>query len=82
MITIKENSPFMFFAERGKNSALILIKKPGVFSGIPVYVPRDFVSGMKPKDIGRMPMDYQAVPWVVAGEARTANNGEPLLVLQ
>jgi len=82
MITIKENSPFMYFGEKGKNSALILIKKPGVFAGIPIYVPRDFVKGMQPKDIGRMPMDYVAIPWVVAGEARTAENGEPLLVLQ
>ena len=83
MITIKADSPFMYFGEKGKNSALILIKKPGVFAGIPIYVPRDFVKGMNPRDIGRMPMDYVAIPWVVEGVTRTSDkSGEPLLVLQ
>ncbi len=83
MITIKADSPFMYFGEKGNNSALILIKKPGVFAGIPIYVPRDFVKGMNPRDIGRMPMDYVAIPWVVQGVARTSEkSGEPLLVLQ
>ena len=79
---IKENTPFMYFGEKGKTSALIIIKKPGVFGGLPIYVSRELVTGLVKGDIGRMPMDYKAVPWVVNGEARTAKNGEPLLVLQ
>jgi len=79
---IKENTPFMYFGEKGKTSALIIIKKPGVFGGLPIYVTREFVKNMEKGDIGRMPIEYTAIPWVVKGEARTAENGEPLLVLQ
>jgi hypothetical protein len=79
---IAKNTPFFFHSLRGEKSALILVKKPGVFSGTPVYVARDLVAGMEPGDVARLQMDYTAVPWIVDGEARTAKNGQQLLILQ
>ena len=79
---ITKGTPFFFHSLRGEKSALILVKKPGVFSGTPVYVARDLVTGMQPGDVARLQMDYTAIPWIVDGEARTAKSGEPLLILQ
>lgn len=79
---IAKGTPFFFHSLRGEKSALILVKKPGVFSGTPVYVARDLITGMQPGDVARLQMDYNAVPWIVDGEARLAKNGEQLLILQ
>jgi hypothetical protein len=80
---IAKNTPFFFHSLRGEKSALILVKKPGVFSGTPVYVARDLVAGMNPGDVARLQMDYTAVPWIVDGVARTSQKtGETLLILQ
>ena len=79
---IAKNTPFFFHSLRGEKSALILVKKPGVFSGTPVYVARDLVAGMNPGDVARLQMDYPAVPWIVDGEPRLTKTGETLLILQ
>ena len=79
---ISKGTPFFFHSLRGEKSALVLVKKPGVFSGTPIYVARDLVAGMDPGDVSRLQMDYTAIPWIVDGEERKAKNGEQLLILQ
>lgn len=80
---ILEGMPFTFHSLRGERSALILVKRgKAVFAGIPVYVPRSFVEGMKEAQEGIMDTDYTMVPMVSEdGEPRVTTTGVQLYML-
>lgn len=84
MRIVEKNEMFLFHSVRGekKTTALLLIKKPGVFGGIPVYAAIDICAGLQPGQVGVFQTQYELKPWKNAdGTVRTTNNGEVLMVL-
>ena len=83
-IIVEKNQMFLFHSIRGakKSTALLLIKKPGVFGGVPVYAAIDICAGLQPGQVGIFTCQYILKPWKNEdGTVRTTNNGEPLMVL-
>ena len=83
-IIVEKNQMFLFHSVRGekKTTALLLIKKPGVFGGVPVYASIDICAGLKPGEVGIFTCQYTLKPWKNEdGSVRTTKTGEPLMVL-
>lgn len=84
MRLVEKGEMFMYFGDRGKtgNTVLLLIKRPGLFGGIPVYAHKDIVKGLAVGDVGVFTCQYQLKDWVDKdGTVRTTKTGEPLTVL-
>lgn len=84
MRIVEKGEMFLYFANRGKtgNTVLLLIKRPGLFGGIPVYAHKDIVKGLEIGEVGIFPCQYQLKDWVNKdGTVKTTEAGEPLTVL-
>lgn len=79
---VSVGTPFFFHSVKSEKSALILVKKPGCFTGTPVFVPLEFVKGMEAGDVARFQDEYSIVPWFINGEAMTSKTtGAQLMCL-
>lgn len=75
-------TPYFFHSVKSEKSALILVKKPGCFTGTPVFVPIDFVKSLEPGDVDRFEYDYEITPWIIDGQAMTSKTtGAQLMCL-
>jgi len=81
-MNVSVGTPYLFHSVKSEKSALILIKKPGCFTGTPVFVPIDFVKGMEPGDVARFQYEYQITPWIIDGEPmKSKTTGAQLMCL-
>jgi len=79
---VSVGTPFFFHSVKSEKSALILVKKPGCFTGTPVFVPLEFVKGMEPTDVGRFQDEYTITPWIIDGQPMTSKtSGAQLMCL-
>lgn len=84
MRIVDKGEMFMYFGNRGEtgNTVLLLIKRPGVFGGIPVYAHKDICKGLAVGDVGIFECQYLLKEWKNKdGSVRTTKTGEPLTVL-